>query len=361
METNDFLLYNEVLYRLHACRTMEELKPTLLGQLKLMIPYTYASFLSIQVDPETQELIHRDPFCQPRQFEAAERAWLGQIDQSYSIWLSHAPESMVVRDSEILSGDNRFSAPSYRKIYLDYHIYDCMQMNITYAGQAMGRLAFYRTQADGLFTDREAFLLRTLSNHIDLACYHCTQRQAQAVREHLSACPACRNEYEKLAQTLTLPSAPDLQEEDRRAFQAFRRHWKRKKLQVALLCVVLTAAVVIAGCVVYQEVEVVHDLFSPTTTVVLREAQTHGTWAPVPWEEGDRLRFEGLFAERAVTLDANSDSAVTLRVWDDQHNLVVDELTVAPGEEVSLKTLERNTDYQVEMQTEAEFACLRFH
>ena len=148
METNDFLLYNEVLYRLHACRTMEELKPTLLGQLKLMIPYTYASFLSIQVDPETQELVHRDPFCQPRQFEAAERAWLGQIDQSYSIWLSHAPEYMVVRDSEILSGDNRF----------------------------------YRTQADGRFTDREAFLLRTLSNHIDLACYHCTQRQAQAAQ-----------------------------------------------------------------------------------------------------------------------------------------------------------------------------------
>lgn len=55
-------------------------------------------------------------------------------------------------------------------------------MNITYAGQAMGRLAFYRTQADGLFTDREAFLLRTLSNHIDLACYHCTQRQAQAAQ-----------------------------------------------------------------------------------------------------------------------------------------------------------------------------------
>ena len=37
------------------------------------------------------------------------------------------------------------------------------------------------------------------------------EETAQAVREHLSACPACRNEYEKLAQTLTLPSAPDLQ------------------------------------------------------------------------------------------------------------------------------------------------------
>ena len=30
------------------------------------------------------------------------------------------------------------------------------------------------------------------------------EETAQAVREHLSACPACRNEYEKLAQTLTL-------------------------------------------------------------------------------------------------------------------------------------------------------------
>lgn len=94
---------------------MEELKPTLLGQLKLMIPYTYASFLSIQVDPETQELVHRDPFCQPRQFEAAERAWLGQIDQSYSIWLSHAPESMVVRDSESCRETTGFPPPATGK------------------------------------------------------------------------------------------------------------------------------------------------------------------------------------------------------------------------------------------------------
>ena len=43
------------------------------------------------------------------------------------------------------------------------------------------------------------------------------EETAQAVREHLSACPACRNEYEKLAQTLTLPSAPDLQEEGGRS------------------------------------------------------------------------------------------------------------------------------------------------
>ena len=146
MEKNDFLLYNEIIYRIHACRTLEEFRPTLLAQVKLIIPYTYASLIAIQTDPETGELIHRDPYCKPQNFREVENAWLGRIDKAYTAWLSHAPESMVVRDSEILSGDKRFSAASYRELYTAYHVHDCMQMNITYAGQAMGRLALYRTR-----------------------------------------------------------------------------------------------------------------------------------------------------------------------------------------------------------------------
>ena len=163
MEKNDFLLYNEIIYRIHACRTLEEFRPTLLAQVKLIIPYTYASLIAIQTDPETGELIHRDPYCKPQNFREVENAWLGRIDKAYTAWLSHAPESMVVRDSEILSGDKRFSAASYRELYTAYHVHDCMQMNITYAGQAMGRLALYRTRGDGLFTDQEAFYLRALA------------------------------------------------------------------------------------------------------------------------------------------------------------------------------------------------------
>ena len=137
MEKNDFLLYNEIIYRIHACRTLEEFRPTLLAQVKLIIPYTYASLIAIQTDPETGELIHRDPYCKPQNFREVENAWLGRIDKAYTAWLSHAPESMVVRDSEILSGDKRFSAASYRELYTAYHVHDCMQMNITYAGQAL--------------------------------------------------------------------------------------------------------------------------------------------------------------------------------------------------------------------------------
>lgn len=204
MEKNDFLLYNEIIYRLHACQTMEEFKPTLLAQLKLILPYTYGSFITIQTDPETQELIHRDPYCRPREFEEVERSWLKQMDRAYTIWLSHAPEPTVVRDSEILSGDSRFASPSYRDLYLNYRIYDCIQMNVVHAGQALGRLAFYRTRADGLFTDQEAFYLRTLANHINLACWRCSQaperasQKAQSLEELIQCHSLTRREGEVL-------------------------------------------------------------------------------------------------------------------------------------------------------------------
>ena len=204
MEKNDFLLYNEIIYRIHACRTLEEFRPTLLAQVKLIIPYTYASLIAIQTDPETGELIHRDPYCKPQNFREVENAWLGRIDKAYTAWLSHAPESMVVRDSEILSGDKRFSAASYLELYTAYHVHDCMQMNITYAGQAMGRLALYRTRGDGLFTDQEAFYLRALSNHIDLACWTCKQnednqpKQTRSLEEIIRTYDLTRREGEVL-------------------------------------------------------------------------------------------------------------------------------------------------------------------
>lgn len=204
MEKNDFLLYNEIIYRIHACRTLEEFGPTLLAQVKLIIPYTYASLIAIQTDPETGELIHRDPYCKPQNFREVENAWLGRIDKAYTAWLSHAPESMVVRDSEILSGDKRFSAASYRELYTAYHVHDCMQMNITYAGQAMGRLALYRTRGDGLFTDQEAFYLRALANHIDLACWTCKQnednqpKQTRSLEEIIRTYDLTRREGEVL-------------------------------------------------------------------------------------------------------------------------------------------------------------------
>ena len=75
MERNQFLLYNEILYRLNRCRTVRALSLTLLNQLKLLIPYTYASVIPIQVDPTGGEVVHGEPVSVPTGFIQVEKAW----------------------------------------------------------------------------------------------------------------------------------------------------------------------------------------------------------------------------------------------------------------------------------------------
>ena len=172
MERNQFLLYNEILYRLNSCRTVRALSLTLLNQLKLLIPYTYASVIPIQVDPTGGEVVHGEPVSVPTGFIQVEKAWGERTDQWYTLWLSHAPESMVIRDRDILE-KGRFSSPAYDSYFGAYAIHDCMQMNIVHAGRVMARLALYRTKGEDLFSDRDAFLLRSLSSHICLAYHNC--------------------------------------------------------------------------------------------------------------------------------------------------------------------------------------------
>lgn len=46
-----------------------------------------------------------------------------------------------------------------------------MTLNLTYDHQVMALLTLYRTQAEGDFTEEEAFSLRALTNHLNYAYY----------------------------------------------------------------------------------------------------------------------------------------------------------------------------------------------
>lgn len=171
MEKNDFLLFNEITYHIHTCESLDELKRTLLAQLKFIVPYTYSSLIAVEIDPQTKAIRHKDPFCLPASFTSLEEAWIARDYQDESLWVSHAPESVVVRSSELLEDERRFGTPIFRELYQQYNIYDTMSMNLTYEHQTMALLTLYRTRADGVFTDQEAFYLRALSNHMNYAYY----------------------------------------------------------------------------------------------------------------------------------------------------------------------------------------------
>lgn len=98
------------------------------------------------------------------------------------MWVSHAPESIVVRSSDLI-GESRLDSPLFRGMYQQYNIYDTMSMNVAYNHQVMALLTLYRTRADGVFTDEEAFYLRSLAQHTNYAYYTIRQRDGQQVRQ----------------------------------------------------------------------------------------------------------------------------------------------------------------------------------
>ncbi len=182
MEKNEFLLFNEIIYRLNTAVDLDDLRRALLTQLRSLIPFAAASVITIELDPETHLLIHRDPLCLPERFTAMEQEWIAKSDEDRVLWHSHAPESVVIRDSEMWEREEeRLAAPSYRDVYSRYGIYDVLQMNIAYQNERMALLTLYRTREGGPFTDRDVFYLRALSNHIDLA-YHTRLHGAAAAR-----------------------------------------------------------------------------------------------------------------------------------------------------------------------------------
>lgn len=176
MEQNEFLLYNEAICRIHGCRTRKELQSVLLTRLKLLIPYRYASIITIRKDGETETIFHDEVFCHPQMFEAFERAWLKDVDQACTLWLSHAVDSVVVRGSE----DSDHVHLRFRDLHRSYDIIDDLEVNITYQRQVLGRLALYRTPVEGPFTEQDAFYLRALSIHINQAWWECMEGGAKA-------------------------------------------------------------------------------------------------------------------------------------------------------------------------------------
>lgn len=179
MEKNDFLLLNEIIYHIHTAQTLEELRLDTMSQIKFIIPYSYASMITVRIDPASMEIHHSDPVCLPESFSAVETNWIEYAHQDRGLWLSHAPECVVIRDSEMWDDEDRLSSPIYQNIYRGYNIYDVLQMNVAYQNQVMALLSLYRTRLDGHFTDQDAFYLRSLSNHINFAYYQ-KSRQAPA-------------------------------------------------------------------------------------------------------------------------------------------------------------------------------------
>lgn len=85
MEKNNFLIYNDIVYTLYQCKSYEALRDEFLPRLRLLIPFTYASIIS--VNPENRTEIVPTPVCFPDYFYEAELLYIDHMSEDHLLWI----------------------------------------------------------------------------------------------------------------------------------------------------------------------------------------------------------------------------------------------------------------------------------
>ena len=108
MEKNNFLIYNDIVYTLYQCKSYEALRDEFLPRLRLLIPFTYASIIS--VNPENRTEIVPTPVCFPDYFYEAELLYIDHMSEDHLLWINNVRESQLVRESDLVNDDVRLNS-----------------------------------------------------------------------------------------------------------------------------------------------------------------------------------------------------------------------------------------------------------
>ena len=169
MQKNNFLIFNDIIYALYSCQSINELKENFLKRLKLLIPFSYASILFTDLSSENSTTYLTNPICVPDSFSEAEEEYLLHADEDHLLWLVNGKESTLIRESDLLGDESRLSTALYLKCYKRYNIFDSLQFSIVYQQKFLGVLTLFRTKIDGTFSDEDMFFLRSLGIHLNAA------------------------------------------------------------------------------------------------------------------------------------------------------------------------------------------------
>lgn len=168
MERNTFLIFNDLVYHLYTCQTLEEIKEQFVIPLRLLIPYSYASILLTDLSKDASRIFEENPLCVPERFSEAETEYIKRADEDPLLWMIYGKESTLICESELIEEKRRTASDLYTHCYRPYHIYDTLQFSIVYNQQCLGILTLFRTKADGLFNENDLFYFRSLGTHLNL-------------------------------------------------------------------------------------------------------------------------------------------------------------------------------------------------
>jgi len=169
MQNNEFLLINNIIYQIYSIPDFDTMKITFLNLLKMLVPNTASSIL--MADHTNSKSLLCDPICVPEVYSDAEKNYLLNEDEDYTRWVMLSGQCVLIRESDLMSEEERIKTVLYKKCYEPFGLHYSLQLNLVYNDLFLGVVTIYRKKEEGDFSSDEMFIVKALSDHLNLRFY----------------------------------------------------------------------------------------------------------------------------------------------------------------------------------------------
>ena len=159
LETNDWILLNNIIYKIHTTENFNDMRYELLEQLKMVLDYDSADFYMASKEPGKL-------LCNPVTLNIDMDLSEMYEDIDYSRGIVNSGKMLIYRESDIISEEARIEADYYKKVYKPNNWHYALQAVIARNKQFLGAITFYRTIGKSDFEYDDIFILDLLKDHL---------------------------------------------------------------------------------------------------------------------------------------------------------------------------------------------------
>ena len=159
LETNDWILLNNIIYKIYTTDNFDEMRYELLEKLKMVLDYDSADFYLASEEPGKL-------LCRPVTYNCDMDLSEMYEDLDYSRGIVNSGKMLIYRESDIISDETRVETDYYKKVYKPNNWHYALQIVIARHKKFLGAITFYRTIGKADFQYDDIFILDMLKDHL---------------------------------------------------------------------------------------------------------------------------------------------------------------------------------------------------
>ena len=159
METNDWIILNNIIFKIHTTECFNDMRFELLDQLKMVLDFDSADFY--MASREEGKLL-----CNPVTYNCDEDLSEMYENLDYSRGIVASGKTLIYRETDIISDEARIKTDYYKKVYMPNKWHYALQMVIARHKKFLGAVTFYRTIGKEDFQYDDIFVLDMLKDHL---------------------------------------------------------------------------------------------------------------------------------------------------------------------------------------------------